>query len=398
MGNKSLKVLIIGLGYPVAPFILRRLQSLDAHGVTLIIVCRRETVDYFKDFENASIFIFHRFMAPHIFLASLLLCKALFRLPRWPSMWKYADGKSVSAKFKWLIENCQLLSIPQPDIIHSQWLAPAFRFKLFMQIYPNTPLLISARGSQVTVRARADQSSEHFFSTNFKQADFVHCVSNDIATRCRALGAPIEKLFVNYNGINLSTYKPGVFTPASKTLRIISVGALIWRKGYWYQLQVMKELASRGVEASLYIIGSGADEAGLKYTAHRLGVNSQVFFEGQKNQDEIISKLQASDVYLATSAAEGLPNSLVEAAACGLPIVTFACEGAHEIIEQDVTGYVVEFGLVGELVNKIVALQDESLRQHMGALAREKMEKEFNEDYWVNEMVHRYNQITLHAR
>ena len=86
-------------------------------------------------------------------------------------------------------------------------------------------------------------------------------------------------------------------------------------------------------------------------------------------------------------------NTLVEAAACGLPIVTFECEGAREVIEENRTGYIVDFGDVKMAAQKIAQLKDVAKRAEMGRLAREKMEKEFDESHWVVKMIDTYKSL-----
>ncbi|MEQ1587155.1 MAG: glycosyltransferase family 4 protein [Cyclobacteriaceae bacterium] len=317
------------------------------------------------------------------------------------SRWRFLFGSLVSGRkhfgnisWRTIIEESQLLGHSAIAIIHSQWLMPVYRFNLFRKHYPHVPIIISARGSQLTIHSLKRDSAE-LIVQNFEQADYIHCVSEDMRKRCISLGANPEKIFVNYNGINIDKFKPlADLVSTTSCLRLISVGALIWRKGFLFQLLALKELVSRGVNCSLTIIGTGNDEEAIRYTAEKLGVISFLIIEGQKSENEVLKSLQSAHIYLSTSAAEGLPNSLVEAAACGLPIVTFDCEGASEIIENEVSGFIVPFGSLQLMVDRVIVLKDQTVRMKMGNYAREKMERDFDERKWTGEMIQRYKYIS----
>lgn len=391
-------VLIIGIGNPVPSFIQRRIKALLKAGIQITVVS--EAGQRWNDLGGIQTLAING--QSTFFQQLLAVVRVLFSPHGFFQMLTYRPELKWKQRLSWAVKQFPLIRIQSPDIIHFQWLATALEYNWLHHHY-KCPHMGSARGSQVTVYPLAQKGFKSTIEQAIHLVDYIHCVSNDIRQHCIHLGAPEQKLFVNYNGIDVSRFKPSESNHSNTdSLRLISVGALMWRKGFLFQLQALKILIEKGVRTTLSIVGSGPDEMGLRYLAHRLGIIPYINFEGQLEEQRIIAMLQQSDIYISTSAAEGLPNSLVEAAACGLPIVTFECEGAMEIVENETTGFIVPFGRVDRMANMIALLTDQEVRKRMGELARKKMENEFDESYWVTEMVSRYLEIarkhTLDAR
>jgi glycosyltransferase involved in cell wall biosynthesis len=281
-------------------------------------------------------------------------------------------------------------------MVHVQWLGQVPNLYWLKSFY-RVPIIASARGSQVTVYPHTKPGYGDMIRQALCVVDACHLVSNDLRKAVLALGADEKKLFINYNGIDLNRFKPtNQRDSVDKTMRLISVGALIWRKGYVFQLTVLQQLLARNVPASLTIVGEGPDREGLIYMCKALGLKEYVILTGQLNESEIVERLTKSDAYLSTSLAEGLPNSVVEAAACGLPVVAFDCEGIREVVDHGVSGYVVGRGMIGEMAAFIEILQDGALRGRMGRYARQRMEDLFDQDKCVAEMIGHYQRM-MHA-
>lgn len=385
------RILVLGLTRRPPTFIKRRLNKLSEAGVRMTIVLdKRKT----QGIHYERKIFYQRLALLRPFFTVKQLAAFVFRVHRSSRLWKISQGPFLR-RLKWCLEKQQLLGLGDFDVIHLQWLVEGSVLLLLKSFYPNAPIVVSARGSQVVVYPRFDEMARDQAVDNFRHVSMIHCVSQDIADVCTTLGATKEKVFVNYNGINLMRFSPNGSSRSSPGICLISVGALMWRKGYHFQLQILKQLCARGTVATLRILGDGPDLLSLRYAAHRLGIADLVFFEGEIKEDGVIERLRNSDIYLSTSLAEGLPNSLVEAAACGLPIVTFECEGVKEIVEDASTGYIVPFGDVGLAVDRIMLLTDPKLKFEMSSRARERVEKRFNEDYWVGEMIKKYVTLSL---
>lgn len=305
------------------------------------------------------------------------------------------ESESAATRAKLTLRYLPLASLTGVNVIHIQWLGWVPDFHWLRKIL-NSPLVASARGSQVTVYPFTRPGYAEVIRKALRLTDACHLVSEDLRSAVLKLGADEAKLFVNYNGIDLDVFKP---LPERQndnvlnSLQLVSVGSLIWRKGYFFQIAVVQQLLRRNVKVKLTIVGDGTDREGLLYSCRALGVEEFVVFKGQLNEIEIANLLAQSDVYVSTSMAEGLPNSVVEAAASALPVVAFECEGIHEIVEHGVSGYVVPAGSIDEMVNFLEILLDHDSRTKVGQSARKRVEQRFNQQISVDKMIIEYQRL-----
>ena len=129
----------------------------------------------------------------------------------------------------------------------------------------------------------------------------------------------------------------------------------------------------------LTLVGEGSERSELEQLANELGLSSHIEFVGYKSQAEVREYLQKTDVFVLPSFAEGVPVSLMEAMAVGVPVVTTQVGGVSELVDNGVTGYIVPPGDPISLAEKIhILLTDVQLRNNFGLASRIKIEKEFN--------------------
>ena len=142
------------------------------------------------------------------------------------------------------------------------------------------------------------------------------------------------------------------------------VGRLAEKKGVTYLIEAMKQ-----IDAKLYIIGKGPLEQSLKEQAKALG--EKVVFLGPKSHDELPELMASADLFVAPSIVaqdgdqEGLPVSIMEAMASGLPVVAGISGGTKDIVADGVNGYVLDAKNVQLLVQKIndIVCNDELQRE-----------------------------------
>lgn len=382
MGN----ILIIGIGNPVPSFIHRRLAALIEAGIQLTVLAEHGQR---VELEGAQIIYLadsrSRWSQVVAFVSAWVSPGKFFRLMT------TRPELTLLQRIRWACKYLPLTRISPPGVIHVQWLSAVTEFQWLRLFFPS-PIIASARGSQVTVYPVTRNGFLEKVKKAIQLADYIHCVSKDIANVCETLGASKEKIRINYNGIDLQKFSPA---PAKRTdsFVLISVGTMMWRKGFGYQLQVLKRLRESG-DAKLLWIGDGPDREALQYQAVKLGVVDQVTFVGKIAASELPVWLNQADVYVSASAAEGLANSVVEASACGLPVVTFACEGMAEVLEDQVTGFILPFGDVEGMTEKIQILKDSPERsRQMAKAARARMIEKFDEKKWVSHMIETYKTI-----
>jgi glycosyltransferase involved in cell wall biosynthesis len=388
-------ILILGIGDKIPTFILKRLLALDKLGVNLIIETTKENENRLKKEFSNSVFITKRkFELSRIdkllfqFFLMFLNISTTMRLIRLSPHAKWIS------KLRWSYENFHLTQLKKLDIIHLQWISMGEHFSWLKQFY-KAPIIGSARGSQVTIYPITRIGFIDSLKKSIQSLDYIHCVSKDISQVCKERGATENQLFVNYNGTDLTQFsmKENIDYYFDQ-LELVSTGALMWRKGYLYQLLVLKKLIEKGISVKLTIIGSGSDYESLVYTAEMLGLHNHVILKGQLTHDEVKSTLHQSHIYLSTSIAEGLANSVMEASACGIVPVVFHCEGMNEIVNDGNTGYVVPFGDIDAMASRLIHLyQNKSDLAKMSKNARKKIEDEFDINYHVNDMIKKYESI-----
>lgn len=390
MSFSKLHIIVIGCGDPIPSFILRRLNSLALHGVRLTVFLKYgQKADLHPDIKVFRQGGWNRLNLRDV---TIYIFRIFINLSGFIQLYLNQPNSNFITRLKATIVSFPLSLARDVDVIHVQWLSMADSHFFLKKLY-KVPLITSVRGSQATVYPLTRRGYEETVRRSLQHADAVHLVSSDLVPYCIKYGADETKLFVNYNGIDLVKFCPPQQKLGSSLLRLISVGALMWRKAFIFQLQILKELKLRSVDAQLNIVGDGPDREGLQYLVFRLGIDDRVFFSGRCGEEEVIAQLQHSDVYLSSSAAEGLPNSLVEAAACGLPIVSFTCEGVGAIVDDKKTGYLVAYGDISMAATRIMELQDITKRTTMGMAGRKKMEAEFDENIWVDKMINTYQHI-----
>jgi glycosyltransferase involved in cell wall biosynthesis len=388
-----MKVLILGIGNPVPTFILRRIRALDESGLILIVVGNASNKDKIL-LKHGSYAIAPEVKLTDFFIWLNLSFSAILQPFRFFTLWKCFTKQGFFSGFYLALKNWSYVRYKNVDLIHLQWLSMGAEYTWLRKFY-NSPIIASARGSQVTVYPETRPGNKENIIKAIQALDAIHCVSQSILQRCIDLGSPPEKTFVNYNGIDTEMFHPLIKErwedKKDKTFKLITVGALMWRKGIHYQLLLIKELLDQKINVHLHIVGDGPEKEGLQYQVLRLGLNQAITWEGLRTESEIVQLLQTADVYISTSAAEGLANSVVEAASCGLPIVAFECEGMREVVTHETTGFLIPYGNISQMSKYIIELTQSPKKWFsMSVLACDNINHKFNEKYCVLEMVSKY--------
>lgn len=161
--------------------------------------------------------------------------------------------------------------------------------------------------------------------------------------------------------------------------RVISVGRMEPQKGYDYLVDIWKPIKEKHPDWVLIVYGNGRKLEELKLQIKVAELDDVIIIKDPTSHIE--EELLNSSVYLMTSRYEGFPMVLVEAMACGLPVVSFRCPcGPNDIISNNEDGYLVEVGDKESMTFYLNTLiENEAMRKRMGFLARENMKK-FSQD------------------
>ncbi|MEX0745171.1 MAG: glycosyltransferase family 4 protein [Phycisphaeraceae bacterium] len=211
------------------------------------------------------------------------------------------------------------------------------------------------------------------------RARFVACISWFCRSQAMLFAARKDwpKLHVVHCGVDLALFAARRHDGPGG--RVLFVGRLAAVKGVAVLLEAMAEVVRQCPQAELTLVGDGADRGELERLAGELGVAAHVRFVGYRSPSEVRALLEASDLFVLPSFAEGVPVVLMEAMAAGVPVVATRVAGVSELVEDGVAGRLVHPGDSEALTRAMAALlNDAALRQRMGDAGRAAVRQEFD--------------------
>lgn len=215
------------------------------------------------------------------------------------------------------------------------------------------PVTVTLRGTEVP-HSRNPRLRRRLVEV-FQKADRVICVSDSLRRLALSLGMPPEKGMVVGNGVDTAKFHP-VDRAAARTRYglpsdakvLITVGALVERKGFHRVIDCLPELLRAHPTLHYLVVGGtspeGSMEAELRAQVVRLGLAERVHFLGPVPPHELKWPLSAADVFVLATRNEGWANVILEAMACGLPVVATDVGGNREVVARDDLGTIVPFG------------------------------------------------------
>jgi glycosyltransferase involved in cell wall biosynthesis len=166
-------------------------------------------------------------------------------------------------------------------------------------------------------------------------------------------------------------------------------------KGHDAFLQAAARIAAEEPECRFLLVGDGILRKDLEEEARRLGIRDRTLFAGLVPPEEVALYIQAMDVVVHTSLREGIARVLPQAGAVGKPVVTYELDGAPEVVEDGLSGFLVPPEDVDAIAARTLELlQDPGLRLEMGARGRALAA----EHYAAARMVHAINAVYRRAR
>ena len=261
------------------------------------------------------------------------------------------------------------LAAERPAILHAHFGWESLNAAALARVLA-IPFVVTFHGMDITVDrgTRAERSQR---ATAFRDAGRIIAVSKFIAARLVAAGAPADRLIVHHIGVDTDRFSPGAAPRSSN--EILYVGRLVEKKGLIHLLRAMPRIQAARPDTSLIVAGDGPLRAELEREAAALRVRAT--WLGVQQPDEVRALMRSATVLCAPSIvgadgnAEGLPMSIVEAQASGLPVVAFPSGGSAEGVLEGETGYVVAPADEAALADRIVTLLTEPDRHARFATA-----------------------------
>jgi glycosyltransferase involved in cell wall biosynthesis len=218
------------------------------------------------------------------------------------------------------------------DVIDAHYFYPDGVAAAMLGKKTGLPLVITGRGSDLTLIPR-DRAARRRIQWAAGEASAMITVCADLRGHLSALGVTDERVLVLRNGVDLERFCPGDRAAARRLRKhsrvtLLSVGSLIPRKGHHIAIEAMVGLP----DCDLLIAGSGPLQGELHRLAARLGVADRVRFLGEVPHASLPDVYRAADVLLLMSDREGWANVLLEAMACGTPVVATNVNGTSEVV------------------------------------------------------------------
>jgi len=314
-----------------------------------------------------------------------IYCKTSY-VPKWGSRFNHhlmyqalkAPLKVVDKEFQW-------------DVLLSSWLYPdGWAAMKWAREYRSSSVLI-AQGSDV----------HHYLKDAKRKPLILEAVggSNGVITRSKSLadllareGAEPAKLHPIHNGIDTQVFCQGDRTQARQNLKmpgdaviLLFVGNFLPVKDPLTLVKAFKSLSDSIPEKSLRLVmvGKGPLQKEIENLARSLGLLERLTFTGPLPSESVAHWMQAADFLCMTSRNEGLPNVVLEAQACGLPVIATDVGGIHEVVNEPNKGTLVPLGDLNAWIGAALEqIQHPSDREMILKIGQERNWRATTARYW----------------
>ncbi|MDH3294490.1 MAG: glycosyltransferase [Acidimicrobiia bacterium] len=234
------------------------------------------------------------------------------------------------------------------------------------------PFSFTLHGSAIFFEAHTWRIDE-----KIRRSAFCACISH-FARSQAAIFAPeaTEKLHIVHCGVE--PHRLMAVDHRGRGPRLLFIGRITAVKGLDVLLDAIDALQSRHTDLQLTIVGDGPERTRLEQKTAQRGLDAVVTFVGSKSQEEVSDLLTRTDVFVLPSFAEGVPVVLMEAMGAGLPVVATQVGGMTELVDDQVSGFLIrpfDATLLAERIDQLVS--DPDLRRRLGQAGRKKVLDEF---------------------
>ena len=254
-----------------------------------------------------------------------------FEYPAVPGLSRFLNGLVCSRYLLPYLERAK------PDLILNYCLYPDGYAAVKVGKILNVPVILGAIGSDLC--RIPDRATRRLTQKALRGAAAVITVSAELRQRAIRLGAAPERVTTLLNGCDSSIFRLGDRAAARTGLGleagdevILYVGRLDVNKGLREMLAAASRLTSQHPRLQLVFVGEGLFEKELRDRAGAAGLGGRVRLPGACSSTEVARWMTAADVFCLPSYSEGCPNVLVEALACGRPVVATAVGGIPELV------------------------------------------------------------------
>lgn len=286
------------------------------------------------------------------------------------------------------------------DIIHCQFGTHGLRaLALRHSGIIKGPIVTSFRGYDIS--SFVQESGKRVYDRLFAEGDWFLANCDFFRDRAIALGCDPARIRTLGSGIDLRRFphRPRVRRADGRT-RLATVGRLVEKKGIGYAIEAVAALLARGHDVDFRIVGDGPLRDDYQALIKRLGVQSRVTLMGAMNQPEIVQLLNDSDIFVGPSVTaqngdqDAPTNTLKEAMALGMPVVTTRHGGIPELVEDGVSGFLLperDPAAIAAAVEKLIAHPERWAK--MGRAGHAAVEERYDNDRLNDELIQTYEAL-----
>lgn len=306
-----------------------------------------------------------------------------FTIRRTPVLRRRADRSSFLEKLLFMVcasaDGISLVRRWRPEVVITFFGVPGGPVGMALKIIYGIPYLVSLRGGDVPGFPYPGLAFFHRligFVIRFvwRQASGVIANSRGLQ-RLAQKATPDVPIQVIPNGVDIELFSPTLAKPAADKIRVLFTGRVVYQKGLDVVLRALTQAAA---PVELEVVGDGDDRPALEKMAAELGLRDRVRFAGWAPRTDLPAHYRAADIFVLASRAEGMPNVVLEAMACGLPVIATQVAGNEELVQEGVSGLMIPPEDVPALAHALEKLAaDEALRRQMGEAGRRRVNDEF---------------------
>lgn len=291
----------------------------------------------------------------------------------------------------------------KPDLVHHVALKPVLYGGIVTLFSPGIKVVNLLAGLGVIFSSQHWKSRlfrpvvQRLFQVLFRRENTYNIAQNkeDYSFLQQCLSVPIDKIrLIKGSGVDIEEFHCTAET--DETVSVALVSRLLWDKGVGEYVAAVKQLKQQGVIFNAFLVGKPDPENLGSVTEEQIRVwNEEGYVHCLGYIDDIAEFWHRAHIAVLPSFyGEGVPKSLIEAAACGRPIVTTASPGCNEIVEDGVNGLLIPVRDTNALAKALKKLiMDKQLRMKMGLAGRKKVEKEFSNEIVIKQAIDVYKAL-----
>lgn len=261
----------------------------------------------------------------------------------------------------------------KPDMVHIFFALPTGPLGYLAKKLRNMPYIVYLLGADVPGFLTNEMDWEHKLLNGISKQ--IWSKANGVVANSQGLADLGNKTFpdipieVITNGINLEDFNNIENSKTDKNLNLLFVGRLVPQKGLLTLLKSIDVLVNDKGQKNikLKIIGEGSERKKAEQYIEDKKINDNIQFVGWVKLEELNSFYNSADIFVLPSTFEGMPSVVLQAMACGLPIISTKVFGSEDLVCNDLNGYLLEVGDYREIAKKIDCLsKDKNKINKMG--------------------------------